>query len=64
MSSGVRVPSEFTLWPLPSEPNVPHVTGFFARTPSSLLFCKVRNAHKYLAFCKFFEEFGQCPSPS
>jgi len=22
------------------------------------------NTHKYLAFCKFSEEFGQCPSPS
>ena len=28
------------------------------------LFCGVRNTHKFLAFCKFFEEFGQCPSPS
>ena len=34
----------------------------FARAPSSLLFCGVRNTHKFLAFCKFFEEFGQCPS--
>ena len=23
-----------------------------------------RNTHIYLAFCIFFEEFGQCPSPS
>ena len=43
---------------------VPHVTSFFARAPSSLLFCGVRNTHKFLAFCKNFEEFGQCPSPS
>ena len=41
------------------EPQVPHVTGFFARAPSSLLFCGVRNTHKYLAFCKFSEEFGE-----
>ena len=24
----------------------------------------VRNTHKFLAFCKFFEEIGQCPYPS
>ena len=53
-----------TLWPLPSELRVPHVTSFFARAPSSLLFCGVRNTHKFLAFCIFFEEFGQCPTPS
>jgi len=23
-----------------------------------------RNTHKYLAFCIFFEDFGQCPSTS
>jgi hypothetical protein len=33
----------------------------FARAPSSLLPCGVRNTHKYLAFR---EGFGQCPSPS
>ena len=49
---------------LPSGPRVPHVTSFFARAPSSLLFCGVRNTHKYLAFCKFSEEYGQCPSPT
>jgi len=32
---------------------VPHVTSFFARAPSSLLFCGVRNTHKFLAFCNF-----------
>ena len=44
---------------LPSGPRVPHVTNFFAPAPSSLLFCGVRDTHKYLAFCKFFEEFGK-----
>ena len=27
-------------------------------------FCGVRATHKCLAFCKFCENFGQCPSPS
>jgi len=46
------------------EPRVPHVTRFCVRAPSSLLFCGVRNTHKFLAFYKFYEEIGQCPSPS
>ena len=47
--------------PLPSGPRVPHVTSFFARAPSSLLFCRVCKTHKHLTFCKYSEEFGQCP---
>ena len=43
-----------TLWSLPMEPRVPHVASFFARAPSSLLFCGVRNTHKYLAICNCF----------
>jgi len=44
-------------------------TSYLARSPSSLIFCGVRNTHTfqkylYLAFYKFSEEFGQCPSPS
>ena len=50
--------------PLPSKHRVPHVTSFLARAPSSILFCEVRNTHKFLAFCKLSEEFGQCSSPS
>jgi hypothetical protein len=30
----------------PSVPHVPHSTSLFARAPSSLLFCGVRNTHK------------------
>ena len=51
-----------TLTSLPSGPRVPHVTSFFARAPSSLLFCGVRNTHKFLAFfLKIFR--GNWPMP-
>jgi len=40
-----------------------HVTSFFARAPSSLLFCGVRNTHKYLAFAFFSRNLANAPLP-
>jgi len=62
LSGPFLTPEHFDLcqWNL----HIPHVTSFIARVLSFLLFCGVRNTHKHLAFCKFYEKFGQCSPPS